>query len=429
MAFQQGLSGLNAASKSLEVIGNNVSNAGTVGFKQSRAQFGDVYATALAGGGGSQIGIGTRLARVAQQFTQGNITGTSNPLDLAINGKGFFRMTNSAGDVSYTRNGQFLLNKNGAIEDANGNLLTGFPVGPGGIIGIGMPAPLTISATDLAPSATTTYDVVANLDSTTTPITTGFDPNNPATYHKSFPVAVYDSLGNSHMLQTYYVNRGDTGAGPVPADPGNEWDVYATVTMADGTTVNVTSGALIPPNTVMNPIGTLSFGTGTTLLLPAPPLTVAFNPAGAAPMSIQVSHAGATQNSLPFNPKEQRQNGYTAGSLTGFNVSDDGKIIGRYSNGKANVLGQVALVNFANPNGLQAVGNNQFNETSDSGVPMIGTPGAGSTGVIQSSAVEDSNVDLTAELVNMITAQRIYQANAQTIKTEDQIMQTLVNLR
>ena len=179
----------------------------------------------------------------------------------------------------------------------------------------------------------------------------------------------------------------------------------------------------------LNAIGRLSFGTGTTLLLPASPFTVAFNPPGAAPMSIAVSHAGATQNSLPFNPKEQRQNGYTAGSLTGFNISDDGKIIGRYSNGKADVMGQVTLVNFANPNGLQAMGNNQFTQTSDSGEPMIGTPGAGSAGVIQSSAVEDSNVDLTAELVNMITAQRIYQANAQTIKTEDQIMQTLVNLR
>lgn len=425
MAFQQGLSGLNAASKSLEVIGNNVSNAGTVGFKQSKAQFADVYAASLAGGGASQIGIGTRLARVAQQFTQGNITGTNNPLDMAINGSGFFRMSN-AGDITYTRNGQFLLNKDGYIENANGALLTGYPVGPNGIVSNGAPEPLFISSANLPPVATTTYELGANLDANSTPMATAaFDPNNPNTYHKSFPVPVYDSLGNVHTLQTYYVNTGPAGPGL-----GNNWDVYATVTLANGQTQIIGEPALpAPPGPPpYTPIGTLGFNTSGTMA-PIAPFTVAFTPPGAAAMSVAVNHVGTTQHEGDYDINEQRQNGYGAGSLTGFSVAEDGQVIGRYSNGKANVLGQVALVDFANPNGLQAIGNNLFIETSTSGVPLISAPGSSGMGAIQSSAVEDSNVDLTAELVNMITAQRIYQANAQTIKTEDQIMQTLVNLR
>jgi flagellar hook protein FlgE len=420
MAFQQGLSGLNAASKSLEVIGNNVSNAGTAGFKQSQAQFADVYAASLSGGGGSQIGIGTRLARVAQQFTQGNISGTSNPLDMAINGDGFFRMSNG-GDITYTRNGQFQLNKNGSIENASGALLTGYPVGPNGAISNGAAAPIVISNADLAPTPTSTYDLVLNLDSRSTAlVSSNFDPNNPATYHKSVPVPIYDSLGNSHLLQTFYVNKG-----PVPG-PGNSWDVYASVTLSNGTT-QVLGAPPIPPLNA-NPIGTLNFS-NSGVMTPAAPLTVNFTPPSAAPMSIAMSHGSTTQFGSSMSVNSQQQNGYTSGSLTGFTIAADGKFIGRYSNGKANVLGQVALVDFANPNGLQALGNNAFVETSLSGVPLISAPGSSGMGALQSSAVEESNVDLTKELVNMITAQRVYQANAQTIKTEDQIMQTLVNLR
>jgi flagellar hook protein FlgE len=423
MAFQQGLSGLNAASKNLEVIGNNVSNAGTVGFKQSKAQFADVYAASLSGGGASQVGIGTRLARVAQQFTQGNITGTSNPLDMAINGSGFFRMSN-AGDISYTRNGQFQLNKDGFIESANGAQLTGYPVRPDGILSNSAPAPLYISSANLAPKETTTYDLGANLDANSVPLDTlAFDPNNPNTYHKSFPVPLYDSLGNTHMLQSFYVNKGPAGPGL-----GNDWDVYATVTLAGGGTQIIGPPAPAPPGPPYTPVGTLKFSTSGTMANGLP-FTIGFTPPGAAPMSVAVNHIGTTQHEGDYDINEQRQNGYGAGALTGFSISEDGQVVGRYSNGKANVLGQVALVDFANPNGLQAMGNNLFTETSTSGVPLISAPGSSGMGVIQSSAVEDSNVDLTAELVNMITAQRIYQANAQTIKTEDQIMQTLVNLR
>jgi flagellar hook protein FlgE len=425
MAFQQGLSGLNAASKSLEVIGNNVSNAGTAGFKQSQAQFADVYAASLSGGGGAQVGIGTRLARVAQQFTQGNISGTNNPLDMAINGDGFFRMTASNGDITYTRNGQFLLNKDGFIENSNGSLLTGFGIAPNGEVSNGAPEGLKINTADLKPTATSTYDLVLNLDSRVAPLTSAnFDPADSMTYNKSVPVPIYDSLGNAHLLQTSYVNKG-----PTPG-PGNSWDIYGVVTLNDGTTMPLGTPPTAP-NTNQDPIGSLSFTTGGTPVTAPPPgpITVNFTVPGAAAMTIDIRHGATTQFGSAMSVNSQAQNGYTSGSLTGFSVAGDGKLVGRYSNGKANVLGQVALVDFANPNGLQAIGNNAFIGTSDSGVPLIGTPGSSGMGALQSSAVEESNVDLTAELVNMITAQRIYQANAQTIKTEDQIMQTLVNLR
>ena len=421
MGFQQGLSGLNAAGKNLEVIGNNVANASTVGFKESQAQFADVYANSLAGGGGAQIGIGTQLARVQQEFSQGNITSSNNPMDIAINGKGFFRISN-AGDITYTRNGQFQLDKNGNIANASGALLTGYAIGPTGVLSGGAPQPLAINTADLAPTATTTYNLTMNLDSRSPVlVSSNFDPNNAATYNKSVAVPIYDSLGNSAMLQTFYVNKG-----PVPG-PGNSWDVYGQVTLTNGTTMLLGTPPTAP-NLNADPIGTLAFSTS-GLMAAAPAMTINFTPPGAAAMSINISHNSTTQFGSAMSVTAQNQNGYTSGSLTGFNFADDGTIMGRYSNGKTNVLGQVALVNFANPNGLQNMGGNQFSETSDSGVPLIGAPGSSGLGVLQASATEDSNVDLTAELVNMITAQRVYQANAQTIKTEDQIMQTLVNLR
>lgn len=446
MSFQQGLSGLNAAASNLSVIGNNVANAGTVGFKGAQAQFADVYANSLQGSGSIQVGIGTQLARVQQQFSQGNITGSSNPLDVAINGKGFFRMSDASGAITYTRNGQFQLDKNGQLINATGQYLTGYALGPNGLpLNGGAPSPLTINTADLAPTPTTTYGLTMNLDSRELPITVPFDPNNPSTYNRSVPVPVYDSLGNASMLQTFYVNRGPDTSGPPPvinSTGGNVWDVYAVVTYPDGTSQMVNAAGVASTPAAEGAVGAqrlgrLCFSPGGVQVgvgpAPAPavvPLALNFQVNdGSNPMSVNISHTSSTQFGSAMSVTAQNQNGYTSGSLTGFTFSDDGSIVGRYSNGKTSILGQVALVNFANPNGLQNMGGNQFAETADSGVPVIGTPGSSGLGVLQASATEDSNVDLTAELVNMITAQRNYQANAQTIKTQDQIMQTIVNLR
>ena len=407
MSFQQGLSGLNAASKTLEVIGNNVSNANTVGFKQSRAEFADVFANSLTGSGTSQIGIGTKIATVAQQFTQGNITSTNNPLDIAINGGGFFRMSND-GAITYTRNGQFQMDRFGYIVNSDGNRLTGYTADLAGVLSTGAPAELNINTSDLQPTATTEVTGIVNLDSRNTNLTAaGFDPADPTTYHNSSAVTVFDSLGNAHNIQSFFVKTA----------PGT-WNVFTT---ADGVSTTV-----LPA-----PTSTLTFnGTGVApTSVPALP-TVNFTPTtGASAVSLTLDYTDSTQFGSNFSVNSLTQDGYSSGRLSGFSTSNDGMIIGRYTNGQSRVLGQVVLASFVNPNGLQSLGGNAWAESGTSGNPLVGPPNTGGFGVLQSSAIEDSNVDLTAELVNMITAQRVYQANAQTIKTQDQVLQTLVNLR
>lgn len=410
MSFQQGLSGLNAASKSLEAIGNNVANSGTVGFKQSQVQFSDVYASTLTGSGASQIGIGTQIARVAQLFSQGNVTASNNPLDMAINGNGFFRMS-TGGSISYSRNGQFMLSKEGFIENATGGRLTGYMADANGVVAVGAPTELKIDKADLSPQATSTYDLALTLDSRKGNLTAaGFDPNDPATFSDSTSAPVYDSLGNSHTLRTFYVKTA-----------GGQWSVFAT---NDGVPVNATT----PPGL----LGTMTFNTGGALTNTTPlPLVVpmAVTTGAATPFNITIDSTGTQQFAGNFGVSKQLPNGYYAGTLTTFAVSSNGDIVGRYTNGEVKTLGQVIMSDFANPNGLQNVGGNQWVETAESGVPMTSTPGSSGLGAVQSARVEESNVDLTSELVNMITAQRVYQANAQTIKTQDQILQTLVNLR
>ncbi len=408
MSFQQGLSGLNAASKNLEVIGNNVSNSSTVGFKQSRAEFADVFANSLTGTGASQIGIGTKVATVAQQFTQGNITNTNNSLDLAINGGGFFRMSNN-GAITYTRNGQFQMDKLGYIVNSDNKRLTGYVANASGVLSTGAPAEININTADLAPVSTTQVTGLFNLDSTKSALpAASFDPTDPTTYHNSTAVTVYDSLGNAHTLQNFFVKTA----------PG-AWSVFTTVD-------NVSTPALPAATATMTFSGT---GTNPTIA-PATP-TVTFTPTTGAtgPQTLTLDYSGSTQFGSAFSLNSLSQDGYASGHLAGFNIGKDGKIIGRYTNGQSSVLGQVVLASFPNPNGLQQLGGNSWSESSSSGPALVSEPNTGSLGVLQSSAVEDSNVDLTAELVNMITAQRVYQANAQTIKTQDQVLQTLVNLR
>jgi len=407
MSFQQGLSGLNAAAKSLDVVGNNIANSGTVGFKQSQAQFADVYASSLTGAGGSNVGIGTKLAAVAQQFTQGNITSTNNPLDIAINGGGFFRMDNN-GEVTYQRNGQFQLDKFGFVVNPSGARLTGYMADANGTLLTGSPGPLSINTADLSPQITSEVNAVLNLDSgSAVPATAPFLLTDPTTFNHSTAVSVFDSLGNAQTLQTFYVKT---------ANPG-EWQVYAA---SDGTQIG--AGA----------VTTLNFNTSglLTTAMPVGPINVPATFTGAVdPFPVNIDFTGTTQFGAGFSVTTLNQDGYTSGRLAGFNIGADGTFQGRYTNGQSAVLGQVVLANFANPNGLQPLGNNMWAETATSGSPLIGVPDSGSLGVLQSSAVEDSNVDLTAELVNLITAQRAYQANAQTIKAQDAILQTAVNLR
>lgn len=424
MSFQQGLSGLNAASKQLEVIGNNVANANTVGFKQSRAEFADVFANSLTGGGGTQIGIGTNLATVAQQFTQGNVTSSNNSLDIAINGGGFFRMTNN-GAVTYSRNGQFKMDKLGFIVDAANKHLTGYAADTAGTLQKGAPVDLNISTSDLQPKASVKIVGLVNLDSRkATPAITPFNATDPTTYNDSTAVTVFDSLGNSHTLQSFFVKD------PSP----NVWKIYTTADGISTTTLPTPTATLTFPasGSGLSPTSVPASPTPVTfapLNPPIPPATTPTVPTGAAQMNLTLDYSGSTQFGSSFSINSLSQDGYTSGRLASFNTGADGTIVGRYSNGQSRTLGQVVLASFSNPNGLQSLGGNAWSESSTSGAPLVGSPSSGTLGVLQSSAVEDSNTDLTAELVNMITAQRYYQANAQTIKTQDQVLQTLVNLR
>ncbi len=439
MAFQQALSGLNTAGKAIDVTSHNIANSSTVGYKGASAHFADVYAASLNGSGASQVGIGVNLAAVQQQFTQGNITATNNPLDISINGAGFFRMDQN-GATTYTRNGQFHLDKNGYIVNDQAMQLTGFAA-QNGIIVPSTPAPLQISASALEPqgtglNASSSFNGVKanlNLDSRkTTPVsawanggapgsTTKFTPD-PQTYNYSTALSVYDTLGNDHTMTFYFRKTATSG----------QWEVYANV---EGTTnTNIT-----PPGAGGGPIGTLTFGTDGQIT-GGNPMNVTINMnnvmtslgesnGAAATQTFPIDFTGTTQFGSAFGTNRLEQDGYAAGNLVGLSVGKDGVIQGRYSNGQTFAQGQIVLANFTNPNGLQSLGNNQWSETSTSGPALVGAPNTSSLGVLSSSTVEESNVDLTAELVNLITNQRNYQANAQSIKTQDQVLQTLVNLR
>ncbi|HEX4328757.1 MAG TPA: flagellar hook protein FlgE [Burkholderiales bacterium] len=405
MSFQQGLSGLNAASKNLDVIGNNVANANTVGFKSSEAQFADVYAASLTGGGGSNIGIGTAVTGVAQQFSQGDPTVTNNPLDVAINGNGFFRMSNN-GSITYSRNGQFKTDNQGFLISSTGQNVTGYPVNSSGAVSSGTPVNLQVSAADLPPTTTTTATANVNLDSRTTVSASAFNMTDSTTYQGTTSMPVYDSLGNAHTLSMYFVKNA-----------ANSWDVYGA---NDGTQISAT------------PIGQVNFTSSGAIDTSTTTMPVTLNlpvTTGASAISMSLDLTGSTQFGNSFGVNSLTQDGFAAGKLSGYSISADGTITGNYTNGQTRAEGQIALANFTNPQGLQSLGGNQWAETSASGPALTGAPKSGNLGALQSGAVEDSNVDLTSELVNMITAQRVYQANAQTIKTEDQIMQTLVSLR
>lgn len=412
MGFQSGLSGLNNAAKNLDVIGNNVANANTVGFKGSRALFADVYANSLTGSGSGQIGIGTKVEMVQQEFTQGNVTVTNNPLDIAINGQGFFRLSDS-GTVTYSRNGQFHLDNAGYVVNSDDLALTGYGVDASGAIIASSPAPLRISTADINPRATTEFDATLNLDSRAAAIAAAFDPNDPATFTSSTSGTVYDTLGNAHVLTLYFVKAATAG----------QWSVYGTVDGTATTDVSLGGGAGSPATLDFDNTGAL------TTAMPLTGVQLTITSGAVTPIAFDLDFSGSTQFGSGFSVNALAQDGYTSGRLTGFNVGADGMILGRYSNGQSKTLGQVVLANFANPQGLHPLGNNVWEETTDSGLAVIGAPQSGALGSLQSAAVEESNVDLTQELVNMITAQRIYQANAQTIKTQDQVLQTLVNLR
>jgi flagellar hook protein FlgE len=407
MSFRTALSGINAAQSDLNVTSNNIANVATAGFKQSRAEFGDVFAASIYGVSRNTAGSGVRVTGITQQFTQGAVEFSDRNLDLAISGSGFFTLSDNGATV-YSRAGNFGLDRDGYVVNPGGARLQVFPpVGDGSAtFETGRLADLQLLTSDSPPQQTSEVSVGTNLPANAAqPTITPFDPADANSYNFSTSVTVYDSLGVAHV-QTLYFSK--------TATP-NTWELRAYV---DGTAVGgpqtleySDTGALVAPATGQ-------------VALPA------FTPTnGAAPLPITLDLATSTQFGERFGVNDLRQDGYGTGRLVGIEVSQEGVVFARYTNGVANPLGQVAMTNFQNPQGLQSLGNNAWTETFDSGIPRRGAAGSSDFGAITSGALEASNVDLTAQLVNMITAQRNFQANAQMIQTTDQITQAVINIR
>lgn len=400
MSFETALTGLNAAAADLDVTGNNVANSATTGFKVSRAEFADIYASSNLGTARTTVGQGVRLASVAQQFSQGQLDFTGNTLDLALNGTGFFALSDQ-GSITYSRNGAFQLDRDGYIIDASGRHLTGYLAGSSGTVS-GAQGDLKVNIGNAAPKASANVSMSANLDSGAAAITAAFDAADPTSYNFSTSTTVYDAQGKDHLATLYFQKQSD-----------NVWKIYA-----DG---DDGSGAKSPATVTFDSHGDFLSATGTT--------TYAFNYAGAGTSNISVAYSSLTQYGSAFDVKELAQDGYSAGQFSSLEVENDGRILARFTNGQAQTLGQIALSRFPSPGKLQQIGDTQWVETFESGAPVTSAPGSSGLGSIQGGALEKSNVNLAEQLVHMITAQRNFQANSQMISTQDQLTQDILNIR
>lgn len=407
MSFQQGLSGLNATSKSLEVIGNNIANAGTYGAKAARAEFADLYARSL--GGSNSAGIGVQVANIAQQFSQGGIVSTNNLMDVAINGEGFFQMQDASGQMLYSRNGQFKLDSDGFIVNGAGHRLLGYPIDNVGNLVTQVRSQLQLPTVGIAPKATTDVKFEMNLDSRKTAVSGGIDYNDPATYNNATSVRIYDAKGQPVDVTLYFQKTAT-----------DTWNVYSTSPdiNGDGKPEELNVSQITFDSNGLNP-------SLTELSLDIPAGGSAYD----AISGVKVDLSKLTQFGGNFGVTNVSQDGYAPGQLTQLTIEEDGVITARYSNSMTQTAGQIELANFRNPQGLKSMGGNVWAASYASGDPVAGVPGSATLGLLKSGALEESNVDMTAELVNMITVQRLYQANAQTIKTQDSVLQTLVSLR
>ena len=415
MSFQTGLSGLSAASQSLDVIGNNIANANTVGMKASTAEFANIVASAIgAGGASNSAGIGTSVTTISENFSQGNINITGNSLDVAINGNGFFPVTRSDGTTAYTRDGEFKLDKNGNIMTNQGSYLMGYPTD-----NTGAQVSSTLQKMQLPTTApidakqTSTIAAEFNLNASAAATTTTTSATQFGT-----SLTAYDPQGVAIPVSLYFVKN---------ATP-NTWDVYTDATAAQtAVTTNTPAGDF---QMTFNPDGSLNTTTPTSPSVTLQAFSQTGGTDGQGHFSVAIDVSKATQFGVPFAVSNLTQDGYTSGQYTGLSIDNKGVITTTYSNGQTMKNGgMIALSNFRNVQGLAQIGGGEYLETDKSGAALNGQPTVGNFGELRSGAVEESNVDLTSELVNMMTAQRNYQANAQTIKTQDQIMSTLVNLR
>jgi len=421
MSFSTALSGLNAAANNLSVTGNNIANANTTGFKESRSEFVDIYASSMAGISKTQPGGGVRVAEVAQQFNQGNLESTENSLDMAIKGEGFFTLAATPSDLnslSYSRAGAFKVNSEGMVVNDQGQALLAYaPNGTSAADGFSQGILKTVSLNTSAglPVATTQVNLGVNLNADSKiPATATFNPLDPSSYTSQTSVSIYDSLGVSHKLTTYFV----AGA---PSSPTRDWAAYHYITDDTANPVPVDAGG-IPTKLTFDSAGKMTAPADGKVVLA--PINTGNS---AADIAATVDYSGSTSVASAFSVDALKQDGLAAGQLTGVSVDAGGVIFAKFSNGGSTPLGQVALTRFINPQGLAKLGDTNWAQSVSSGSPISGAAGTGNFGAVQSGALESSNVDLSAQLVNLIVAQQAYQANSQTISTENSIIQTLLN--
>ncbi|NDY97101.1 flagellar hook protein FlgE [Wenzhouxiangella limi] len=433
MPFQIALSGLNAASTSLNTTANNISNVNTTGFKSSRANFVELFATGLQNVQESATGLGARTSSIQQLFSQGSLEFTDNNLDLALIGEGFFTLSDDQGALSYTRAGNFGVNADGEIVNDQGLKLQGFPALDNGSFNTGDPQDLALNTTNARPQATGNINLGLNLPSEAPiPKDPNFDISEPDSYNSTTAVTIFDSLGNAKSASYYFVK-----------DSENSWTVYLAI---DGTVVEDPAN---PGTELTAQLGFTNDGEletingnnissdGTEFSFIDPNAADPDNPVngegfpvpGSNDLFITADFANVTQFGGSFTVNNLTQDGFASGRLASIQITDEGVVSARFTNGVSQPLGQLAITNFANPEGLENVSDTRWAETADSGQALRGAAGTGNFGEIQSGAIETANVDLAKELVNMITAQRTYQANAQMITTADQITQTVLNIR
>lgn len=404
MSFKIGLSGLNAAQQDLQVVSNNIANTNTVGFKGSRAEFSDVYASSVAGGNSQAAGV--QVANISQQFAQGSITYTENALDMAINGQGFF-VVSDKGELSYSRAGYFSMDANNYLVNNQGMKLQGYSADVSGNILAGTQTDLRIDQNTMPAQATDQIKSAANLDARVSTLAGAINPDDPGTFSSTMAFDVNDSLGASHTVSLYFAKTADNSwQVDLYFDNAGSADLSQTVTFnGDGTLATPANGSI-----------NLGITAGDSRL------------AGANAMNMAIDISRFTQLGADFAVNQVAQNGYPPGSLTGLQITQEGILQALYSNGQTQTQGQVVLADFPNDNGLVPMGDSLWQSSFASGTPIVGTPGAGIMGSLESGALEQSNVDISSQLVRLIEAQSNYQANAKTIETSNNLTQTLMNI-
>jgi len=466
MSFNIALSGLNAAQKDLDVTSNNIANVNTVGFKESRAEFVDVYAASLLASGSTKVGDGVLTSTVAQQFSQGSIQFTNNALDLAITGNGFFATVPELGslETSYTRAGQFKLNADNFVVNSQGGHLLGFPVNPDGSsasVSLSTTSPIRIPTASGAPTPTSEVDIRMNLPAGDAYISNApgnFDPDDPLTFNHSTSVTIFDSLGDSHIM-TYFFVKDDATPAPGP-DNANEWMLFAAVdgqvidlkeeapgaAAADNRVGGGVSGPLAPAGVIgarlvfnssgdfISQLPALIDGGISTIALGATILSNGADPLQEVKIDFNLDPLipnpnEPTQFASNFEVTALNQDGLAVGRLTGIDIGKDGLVRATYSNGTSQPLARIALVNFANEQGLTQVGNTGWKESILSGVALAGEGGTGTFGTVNSSALEQANVNLTTELIDLISAQRNFQANSRALEVDNQLNNTILQIR